>query len=86
MIILCIAITNDNTDDNDNDNDDEASGSRPTRSGDRRRCTGAPRLGQHYLSNATCLIQASFVLCVFRGVKDHRMLLHSSPLLKKNLR
>ena len=39
--------------------------------------------GWHYPSHATCLIQASFVLCVFRRVKDHRKLLHYSPLLKK---
>ena len=29
----------------------------------------ATSIGWHYLSNATCLIQASFVLCVFRRVK-----------------
>ena len=36
-----------------------------------------------YLSNATCLTQASFVLCAFRRVKDHHSLLPDSPLLKK---
>ena len=36
------------------------------------------------MSNAACLIQASFVLCVFRRVKDHHSLLNHSPLLKKN--
>ena len=35
-------------------------------------------LVQRYLSSA-----ASFVLCVFRRVKDHHSLLHHSPLLKK---
>ena len=35
-------------------------------------------LVQRYVSNA-----ASFVLCVFRRVKDHHILLHDSPLLKK---
>ena len=40
-------------------------------------------LGWHHLSNATCLIQASFVLCVCFRVKGHRNLLHDSPVLKK---
>ena len=39
--------------------------------------------GWHYLSNATCQIQASFVVCVFRRVNDHHNLLHASPLSKK---
>ena len=46
----------------------------------RRRAT----LGWHYLSNATCMIQASFVLCVCFRVKGHHHLLHGSPLLKKS--
>ena len=37
-----------------------------------------PGLEWHYLSNATCLIQASLVLCVFRCVKDHHTLPYSS--------
>ena len=41
------------------------------------------RLGWHYLSNATCRMKASFVLCVFRRVKDRHNLLRYSPLLKK---
>ena len=40
-------------------------------------------LGRHRLSNRTCLIQASFVLCVFRRAKDHHNSPHDSPLLKK---
>ena len=40
------------------------------------------------LGGTTCLtllsqIQASFVLCVFRRVKDHHNLLHHSPLVKE---
>ena len=38
--------------------------------------------GWHYLSNATCLTQASFVACVVCRVKDHHDLLHYSQLLK----
>ena len=41
-------------------------------------------VGQHYSSNATCLIStASFVLCAVRRVRDHHILLHTLPLLKK---
>ena len=40
--------------------------------------------GRHYLSDATCLIQGSFVSCVFRRVKDHHNLLHYLPLLKNS--
>ena len=40
--------------------------------------TGGALLVECYLSNT-----ASFVLCVFRRVKDHHDSLHSSPLLKK---
>ena len=43
----------------------------------------AALIAWHYLSNATCLIQASLVLCALRRVKHHCTLLHSSPLLKK---
>ena len=39
-------------------------------------------LGWHYLSNATCLIQESFLLCVLRRVKDHHMMLQYSLFLK----
>ena len=39
------------------------------------------QLGWHYLSKATRLIRPPLV-CVFRRVKDHRNLLHYSPLLK----
>ena len=39
--------------------------------------------GRHYLSNATCLIQASLVLCVFCRVKEYHNVLHSSPHLNK---
>ena len=40
-------------------------------------------LGWHYLSKATCLMQASFNLCVFGRLRDHRSLSESSPLLRK---
>ena len=43
----------------------------------------AAGFGWHYLSNATLSNAASFVLCVFRRVKDHHNLLHSSPLWEK---
>ena len=39
--------------------------------------------GWSCLSNATCLIQASLALCVFRRVKGHHNLLHDSSRLKK---
>ena len=45
-----------------------------------------PTIGWQYLPNATCLIQASFVLCAFRRVKGRLNLLHDSPLLKEHLR
>ena len=44
----------------------------------RRRAPWVALLVSRYLSNA-----ASFALCVFRRVKDHRILLDDSPLLKK---
>ena len=47
------------------------------------RASSLPRIGWHSLSNATCLIQASFVLRALRRVKDHHTVLHDSPLLKK---
>ena len=34
------------------------------------------------MSNGTCLMWASFVLCIFRSVKAQRNLLHDSSLLK----
>ena len=37
-----------------------------------------PLAGWHYLSN-----EATFVLCVFRRVKDRHNLLHDLPLLKE---
>ena len=40
-------------------------------------------LGRHYLSNATCLMQASIGLCVLRRVKDHHNSPSYSPILKK---
>ena len=41
-------------------------------------------VGWHYLSTATCLTnRTSFVLCVFRRLKDHHTLPHGSLLLKK---
>ena len=40
-------------------------------------------LGRHYLSNATCRIQASFVSCAVDSVRDHRALQNESPPLKK---
>ena len=45
---------------------------------------GIVSFGRHYLSNATCLIQALFVVCVcaLRRVKDHHNMLHFSPRLK----
>ena len=39
--------------------------------------------GRRCLSNATCLIQASFVSCVLRRVKDRHNLLRDSPALDK---
>ena len=39
-------------------------------------------LGRRYLSRRYLSNTASFVLCVFRRVKDHQNLLHCSPLLK----
>ena len=39
-------------------------------------------IGRHYLSDATLSNTASFVLCVFRRVKDHCNLLYYSSLLK----
>ena len=41
------------------------------------------QVGWHYLSNATLSNTASFVLCVFRGVKDHHNLQPYVPLLRK---
>ena len=42
----------------------------------------ATTIGWHYLSNATCLIRPrSFYVSVCR-VKEHRNVLHCSPLLK----
>ena len=41
------------------------------------------RFGGHYLSNAACRIQASIVACVCRRVKDHQILLHNLPRLKR---
>ena len=38
--------------------------------------------GWRYLSQATCLIQASFVECALGRVKDHHTLPHDSPLVK----
>ena len=35
-----------------------------------------------YSSNATCLMRPLFVLRILRRLKDHRHLLHDSPLLK----
>ena len=39
--------------------------------------------GWHYLSNAACLMPATFVLCVLCRVKDHHKLLHVLPPSKK---
>ena len=41
------------------------------------------RVGWQDLSNATCLVQALFVVCVVHNVRDHHNLLHSSQLLGK---
>ena len=40
-------------------------------------------IGWHYLSNATCLMPASFVLCVLGRVKAHNNSNMCWPLLKK---
>ena len=48
-----------------------------------RGCTAPACLGRHYLSHATCLKTASFVLRVLRSVNDHHNLPHYSPRLKK---
>ena len=48
------------------------------------RCATQHRhFGWHFLSNAILSNAASFVLCLFRCVKDHHNLLCVSPLLKK---
>ena len=39
-------------------------------------------VGWHYLSNPSCLIRPRLFCACFRRVKDRKMLLHYSPLLK----
>ena len=58
----------------------------PTPKGAIRASAQAPQIGRHDLSNTARLIQASFVLGMFRRVKDRHTLPHFFTDFEENLR